>query len=105
MRELPAPLVWVVATTANVTAAAFNSRIEADPIAIAMFSLSRLDARAFSVLQACYPAIGVVVGFLLLSDRPAPIELAGVVCVSAAAASAVVRTPVSAGRVRGPGTA
>jgi inner membrane transporter RhtA len=70
-----------------------------------MFSLSRLEARAFSVLQACYPAIGVVVGAALLSDRPRPIELAGVVCVSVAAASAVVRTPVSAGRARGPGTA
>jgi inner membrane transporter RhtA len=70
-----------------------------------MFSLSRLDARAFSVLQACYPAIGVVVGLLLLSDRPQAIELLGVVCVSVAAASAVVRTPVSAGRARAPGTA
>jgi inner membrane transporter RhtA len=70
-----------------------------------MFSLSRLDARAFSVLQACYPAIGVVVGFLLLSDRPQAIELLGVVCVSVAAATAVVRTPVSAGRARARGTA
>lgn len=70
-----------------------------------MFSLARLDARAFSVLQACYPAIGVVIGFLILADRPAPVELAGVVCVSVAAASAVVRTGVSAGRARGPGTA
>jgi inner membrane transporter RhtA len=70
-----------------------------------MFSLARLDARTFSVLQACYPAIGVIVGFLLLSDRPLPIELVGVVCVSVAAASAVVRLPVSAGRARGPGTA
>ncbi len=70
-----------------------------------IFSLARLEARAFSVLQACYPAIGVVVGAVLLSDRPALIELAGVVCVSVAAASAVVRTPVSAGRARAPGTA
>ena len=70
-----------------------------------LFSLARLDARAFSVLQACYPAIGVLIGFLVLADRPAPIELAGVVCVSVAAASAVLRTGVSAGRARGPGTA
>jgi inner membrane transporter RhtA len=70
-----------------------------------MYSLARLSTRAFSVLQACYPAIGVVVGSVVLADRPSPIELVGVVCVSIAAATAVGRTPVSAGRARGPGTA
>jgi inner membrane transporter RhtA len=70
-----------------------------------MYSLARLSTRAFSVLQACYPAIGVVVGALVLSDRPTPIELVGVACVSVAAATAVRSAPVSAGRARGPGTA
>jgi len=69
-----------------------------------MYSLARLSTRAFSVLQACYPAIGVVVGALILADRPAPIELVGVACVSVAAATAV-RAPVSAGRARARGTA
>ena len=66
-----------------------------------MYSLARLSTRAFSVLQACYPAIGVVVGALVLADRPSPVELVGVACVSIAAATAVRRTPVSAGRARG----
>jgi len=70
-----------------------------------MYSLARLSTRAFSVLQACYPAIGVVVGALVLGDRPSPIELVGVACVSIAAATAVRGAPVSAGRARGPGTA
>ena len=35
MREPAGAAVWLVATTANVAAAAFNSRIDADPIAIA----------------------------------------------------------------------
>ena len=70
-----------------------------------MYSLARLSTRAFSVLQACYPAIGVLVGAVVLSDRPSPIELAGVACVSVAAATAVRAPPVSAGRARGPGTA
>jgi inner membrane transporter RhtA len=70
-----------------------------------MYSLARLSTRAFSVLQACYPAIGVVVGAVVLADRPSPVELVGVACVSIAAATAVRRTPVSAGRARGPGTA
>ena len=70
-----------------------------------MYSLARLSTRAFSVLQACYPAIGVIVGALVLSDRPTPIELVGVACVSVAAATAVRAAPVSAARARGPGTA
>lgn len=69
-----------------------------------LYSLARLDARAFSVLQACYPAIGVVVGAILLADRPTPTELVGVACVSLAAAAAVTRQPVSAGRARARGT-
>ena len=36
---VPAPPVWAVATTGNVVAAAFNSRIDADPIAIGWMRL------------------------------------------------------------------
>ena len=39
MRNLPAPAVWLVATTGNVIAAAFNSQIDADPMAISAWQL------------------------------------------------------------------
>jgi threonine/homoserine efflux transporter RhtA len=46
--------------------------------------MHHLTTRAFSVLQALYPAAGVVVGVIGLHQRLRPIELAGVVLVIAA---------------------
>jgi inner membrane transporter RhtA len=54
------------------------------PYLVELFVMHHLTTRAFSVLQALYPAAGVVVGVIGLHQRLRPIELAGVVLVIAA---------------------
>jgi inner membrane transporter RhtA len=51
--------------------------------------MQRLTTRAFSLLQALYPAAGVVVGVIGLGQRLLPIELVGVVLVMAASVLAL----------------
>ena len=59
------------------------------PYLVELFVMQRLTTRAFSVLQALYPAAGVVVGVIGLGQRLRPIELAGVVLVMAASVLAL----------------
>ena len=59
------------------------------PYLVELFVMRRLTTRAFSVLQALYPAAGVVVGVIGLGQRLRPIELAGVVLVMAASVLAL----------------
>jgi inner membrane transporter RhtA len=59
------------------------------PYIVELFVMQRLTTRAFSVLQALYPAAGVVVGVIGLGQRLRPIELAGVVLVMAASVLAL----------------
>ena len=59
------------------------------PFVVELFVMQRLTTRAFSVLQALYPAAGVVVGVIGLGQRLRPIELAGVLLVMAASVLAL----------------
>jgi inner membrane transporter RhtA len=54
------------------------------PYLVELFVMQRVTTRAFSVLQALYPAAGVAVGVIGLQQELRPIELAGVVLVIAA---------------------
>jgi threonine/homoserine efflux transporter RhtA len=51
--------------------------------------IRRVTTRAFSVLQALYPAAGVAVGVVGLGQRLRPIELGGIVLVMVASALAL----------------
>jgi inner membrane transporter RhtA len=59
------------------------------PYLVELFVMHHLTTRAFSVLQALYPAAGVVVGVIGLHQRLRPVELAGVALVMAASALAL----------------
>ena len=59
------------------------------PYLVELFVMRRLTTRAFSVLQALYPAAGVAVGVIGLGQRLRPIELAGIVLVMAASVLAL----------------
>ena len=62
------------------------------PYLVELFVMQRLTTRAFSVLQALYPAAGVVVGVIGLHQRLRPVELAGVVLVTCASVLALEST-------------
>jgi inner membrane transporter RhtA len=59
------------------------------PFFVELFVMRRLTTRAFSVLQALYPAAGVAVGVIGLGQRLRPIELAGIVLVMIASVLAL----------------
>jgi inner membrane transporter RhtA len=54
------------------------------PYLVEIVVVQRLTARAFSVLQALYPAAGVAVGVVGLGQRLRPIEIAGIALVTVA---------------------
>jgi inner membrane transporter RhtA len=58
------------------------------PFSLEMYALPRMPARTFAVLTSLEPAFGAVAGLLLLHERLAPAQLAGVCAVMAAAAGA-----------------
>ena len=59
------------------------------PYLVELFVMQRVTTRAFSVLQALYPAAGVAVGVIGLHQRLRPVELGGVVLVTCASALAL----------------
>jgi inner membrane transporter RhtA len=59
------------------------------PYLIELLVMQRVTTRAFSVLQALYPAASVAVGVIGLGQRLRPIELAGIALVTAASALAL----------------
>ena len=58
------------------------------PFALELVALRRMTATAFGTLMALEPAFGVLLGLLVLHQRPAPIHAAGLVLVVLAGASA-----------------
>ena len=58
------------------------------PFTLEMYALPRMPARTFAVLTSLEPAFGALAGLLLLHERLAPAQLAGVLAVMAAAAGA-----------------
>jgi inner membrane transporter RhtA len=59
------------------------------PYIVELIVMRRLTTRAFSVLQALYPAASVAVGVIGLHQRLRPIELGGIILVTAASALAL----------------
>ncbi|WP_374469404.1 DMT family transporter [Phenylobacterium sp.] len=67
------------------------------PFSLELFAMPRLPARTFAVLTSTEPMFGALFGFLVLHERLAPHQLAGVAAVMAAAAGAAwssTREPV-----------
>jgi len=54
------------------------------PFSLEMFSLRRLPARSFSILLSMEPAIGAIVGLVILRENPAPSQWLAIVCIVAA---------------------
>jgi inner membrane transporter RhtA len=69
------------------------------PFALEMLALRRMTHTAFGTLMAVEPAIGVLLGLLVLSQSPSAVQLMGLVIVVAAGAAAQRggRRPVEAG--------
>jgi len=58
------------------------------PFSLEMYALPRMPARTFAVLTSLEPAFGALAGLVLLHERLASAQLAGVLAVMAAAAGA-----------------
>ncbi|EWT01552.1 membrane protein [Intrasporangium oryzae NRRL B-24470] len=58
------------------------------PFALELLALRRLTTSAFGTLMALEPAIGVLLGLLVLNQRPAPLQVGGILLVVLAGAGA-----------------
>lgn len=58
------------------------------PFALEMLALRRMTATAFGTLMALEPALGVLLGALLLGQLPAPLQILGILLVVTAGAAA-----------------
>lgn len=58
------------------------------PYALEMLALRRMTPTAFGTLMALEPAMGLVLGLLVLSQQPSPLQLAGISLVVLAGAGA-----------------
>jgi len=58
------------------------------PFSLEMYALPRLPSRTFAVLTSLEPAFGALFGLLLLQERLAPAQVAGIAAVILAAAGA-----------------
>ena len=58
------------------------------PFALEMLALRRMTPTAFGTLMALEPAIGVLLGLLVLHQQPSPLQTAGIVLVVLAGAAA-----------------
>jgi inner membrane transporter RhtA len=80
------------------TAAGLSLLLPVLPFALEMLALRRMTTTAFGTLMALEPAIGVVLGLLVLHQKPAAIHVAGiilVVCGGAAAQRRGKRDPIN----------
>lgn len=62
------------------------------PFSLELYALPRIPARTFAVLTSLEPAFGALFGFVVLGERLAAIQLAGVAAVIAAAGGAAWST-------------
>jgi inner membrane transporter RhtA len=58
------------------------------PFALEMLALRRMTPTAFGTLMALEPALGVLLGLLVLQQRPSPVQILGIVLVVLAGAAA-----------------
>lgn len=69
----------------------FSSAI---PFSLEMFALTRMPTRVYGTLTSLEPAVGTLMGLLVLRELPTPVQLAGIAAVTAAS----IGTAVSARR-------
>ncbi len=70
------------------------------PFALEMLALRRMTHAAFGTLMAVEPAIGLVLGLLVLSQAPSALQMVGIAIVVAAGAGAQIRGRRSGDRAR-----
>ena len=58
------------------------------PFALEMLALRRMTATAFGTLMALEPAMGLLLGLIILHQQPSPIQLVGILLVVVAGAAA-----------------
>lgn len=77
-----------ITTTTLLTAAALAVLLPVLPFALEMTALRHMNQAAFGTLMALEPAIGVVLGLVVLHQRPTPAQIAGILLVVLAGAAA-----------------
>jgi inner membrane transporter RhtA len=69
------------------------------PYSLEMFGLKRLPAHTFGVLMSVEPALGAVIGRILLHETLAPLQIVAIACVIAASVGSTLSsrrpTPIS----------
>jgi inner membrane transporter RhtA len=58
------------------------------PFALEMLALRRMTPAAFGTLMALEPAVGVLLGLLILHQQPSAVQVAGILLVVLAGAAA-----------------
>lgn len=77
-----------ITATTLLTAAGLAVLLPVLPFALEMTALRHMDQAAFGTLMALEPAIGVVLGLVVLHQRPTPAQIAGILLVVLAGAAA-----------------
>ena len=54
------------------------------PFSLEMYALTRMPARVYGTLTSLEPAVGALMGFMILHELPAVLQVAGIVAVTAA---------------------
>jgi inner membrane transporter RhtA len=94
-------LVAPAALAGGIAIGLFNSAI---PYTTEIAALKRMSASTFGVLMSLEPGIATIVGFLLLGQMLAPVDLAAIGCVVLASAGASLtarRWPANPGELEG----
>jgi inner membrane transporter RhtA len=60
------------------------------PFSMEMYALTRMSTRVYSTLTSLEPAVGALIGFMVLHELPTMLQLAGIVAVTAASAGTAV---------------
>jgi inner membrane transporter RhtA len=67
----------------------FSSAI---PFSLEMFALTRMSTRVYGTLTSLEPAVGALIGLLVLKELPTAVQLAGIAAVMAASVGTAVST-------------
>lgn len=60
------------------------------PYSLEMIALTRIPPQAFGALMSLEPAVGAIAGLMVLGERPAPVQWAGIGCVMLASLGATL---------------
>jgi inner membrane transporter RhtA len=86
IRAHPVPFTLVQAGDALLVGA-FSSAL---PFSLEMYALTRMPTRVYGTLTSLEPAVGALVGFLILHELPTLLQLAGIVAVTAASVGTAI---------------